>query len=316
MTMNKRLYLFISLVMLIVGQILPAYADKNDNGRNTGEFLRIPQGARAVGMGGAFVGIANDITATYWNPAGLIQLNDREILFAHTTWIENINSEYLSYTQPIKSVNNRKRAMAGSLNLMRIGEIEGRDDVGNLTGDLDVQNLAMNLSLAFEYSKQTSMGVNLKAVKQDYAGYKGEGVSVDLGILSRFNDAFSFGAVLKNAGPKFKTDQIKNALPLTLKAGLGYKSKWLGENSTIGIDVEQPKDNEINLHTGIEYGVNEMFTIRLGFEKQTGFSAGLGLKSQGGGNYNKISVQVDYAFLSFSETGLSDTHRFSVITKF
>ena len=39
----------------------------------------VGSGARAIGMGGAFIGIADDATAASWNPAGLIQLDKPEL---------------------------------------------------------------------------------------------------------------------------------------------------------------------------------------------------------------------------------------------
>lgn len=314
--MNKKTGVVIGMMMLVGVYVLPVEAGKKDIAYATGEFMKIPQGARVVGMGGAFVGIADDITASYWNPAGLIQLNGKEVLFNHTSWFEDINSEYLCYSQPIKPINNRKRAMAGSLNLMNVGEIEGRNSAGDKTGSLEVTNLSLSLSLAFELSKQTFLGVNLKGIKQDYGGYKGSGIGLDLGLLTHFNDALSLGLCLQNAGPKIKTDKAKNSLPLILKTGLGYQTAWLGEKSIIGLDLEIAKDNDLNFHTGLEYWVTGMLAIRLGYERQTGFSSGLGLKSQGEGVFKNILVQADYAFLSYSEPGIENTHRVSIRTKF
>ena len=44
-------------------------------GKYAGEFLSIGVGGRALGMGGAYVALANDVTAGYYNPAGLAQYN-------------------------------------------------------------------------------------------------------------------------------------------------------------------------------------------------------------------------------------------------
>ncbi|MBD3291133.1 hypothetical protein GF337_20165, partial [candidate division KSB1 bacterium] len=48
-------------------------------GKYAGEFIATGVGARALGMGGAFVAIAEDVTAGYWNPAGLTQINHAQI---------------------------------------------------------------------------------------------------------------------------------------------------------------------------------------------------------------------------------------------
>jgi hypothetical protein len=57
------------------------------------EFLKVGVGARAMGMGGAFVALANDATASYWNPAGLAQLREAEFSLVHKTSRSNRASE-------------------------------------------------------------------------------------------------------------------------------------------------------------------------------------------------------------------------------
>ncbi|MEK7670779.1 MAG: UPF0164 family protein, partial [Bacteroidota bacterium] len=48
-----------------------------------GEFISLGVGGRALGMGGAFVALANDVTAGYWNPAGLSHINYPQISLMH-----------------------------------------------------------------------------------------------------------------------------------------------------------------------------------------------------------------------------------------
>src|ERR1051325_3344082 len=47
------------------------------------EFLKIPVGARAVGMGGAFAAVADDATSPFWNPAGMVYLPYKEAFLQH-----------------------------------------------------------------------------------------------------------------------------------------------------------------------------------------------------------------------------------------
>jgi hypothetical protein len=59
-------------------------------GKYAAEFLRIGIGARALGLGGAYVAMADDGTASYWNPAGLADLTRHQVLFSHIQLFDNL----------------------------------------------------------------------------------------------------------------------------------------------------------------------------------------------------------------------------------
>ncbi|MFH1562865.1 MAG: PorV/PorQ family protein [Nitrospirota bacterium] len=314
----KKLVVLMSILIFVVAQdsilALNSYAGDDDVGICTAEFLKIGQGPRIVGMGGAGVAIADDINATYWNPAGLVQLKLREITAARTSWFEDINTNYLSFAQPLPPINKIKRAMGISLTMLNAGGIDGRDNTGLKTTTLEADNLALSLSYALELRKGISCGFNVKMIKQDLGGNKGTGMAVDIGLLSRYNPKTSFGLNIQNLGPKFKTGNAKNDLPLNIKLGVSYKPELFGENTLVAFDVEMPKDNEFNFCTGGEYFLTPSLGIRLGYNNQAGYSMGLGFRSKGEGYFEGVAVEVDYGFVSHDE--FDNSHRFSFITKF
>ena len=66
-------------------------------GKTGAEFLLIAAGARPAAMGGAYVAVADDISAVYWNPAGLASLRGRGISATHAEWLSGIRYESLGY---------------------------------------------------------------------------------------------------------------------------------------------------------------------------------------------------------------------------
>lgn len=306
--------LIVLMNILIFSQPITSYAGEENVGQATAQFLKIGQGPRIVAMGGAGVAIADDINATYWNPAGLVQLKNREATAGHTTWFEDINTNYLAYAQPLQPINKIKRAMGLGLTMLNVGGIDGRDNTGKKTTTLKVDSVAFSLSYALELRKELTCGFNLKAIKQDLAGYKGTGMAVDMGILSPYTEKLSLGLNIQNLGPKLKTANAKNDLPLNIKLGACYKPELFGEKTLLAIDMDIPKDNEMNFHAGIEYGLTQALVIRLGYDKQAGYSTGIGFKSVGEGYFEGIVVQLDYGFISHDE--FDNSHRFSFITKF
>lgn len=80
--MKMKKPLTILLILILSSQVFA--------GKYAAEFLRIGVGSRALGMGGAFVAIADDGTASYWNPAGLGSLSQHQVLFSHVQMFDNL----------------------------------------------------------------------------------------------------------------------------------------------------------------------------------------------------------------------------------
>lgn len=81
----------ISFYNRINAQLLPVLGGQRA-GISTMQFLKIGVGGRAVGLGETFVAIANDASALYWNPAGIVQFNEQQAIFSHTEWVADIKT--------------------------------------------------------------------------------------------------------------------------------------------------------------------------------------------------------------------------------
>src|SRR5580765_3451315 len=79
------LWIAVSTPMAIYGQSF--VSDVSKTATNAAVFLEIPVGASAIGMGSAFVSVANDATSLYWNPAGSAALTQNQFVAVHTGWI-------------------------------------------------------------------------------------------------------------------------------------------------------------------------------------------------------------------------------------
>ncbi len=91
------------------------------------EFMKIGVGARALGMGGAFVALADDASASYWNPAGLARLDRAELLFMHAEQLGDLaNHDYFTFAQPIQG--SSRQAVGIGLIRLGIGDIKETRD--------------------------------------------------------------------------------------------------------------------------------------------------------------------------------------------
>ena len=66
-------------------------------GATAGQFLKLGVGARPIALGGAFVAQANDLSAMYWNPAGLARLSGASVQLAHTRYLADITYNFAAF---------------------------------------------------------------------------------------------------------------------------------------------------------------------------------------------------------------------------
>lgn len=109
--MVRRLLGCAALLVSLILNASTAHATKY-----AGEFLKVPVGPRAIGLGSAFTAIADDATAPYWNPAGMIYLPYREVVFQHAERFGNLlNQDYLSAVFPLGGAASHQSALGISL---------------------------------------------------------------------------------------------------------------------------------------------------------------------------------------------------------
>lgn len=115
-------------VLLSITVAAPAFATKY-----AGEFLKVPVGPRAIGLGGAFSAIADDATAPYWNPAGMIYLPYREVMFQHAERFGSLlNQDYLAGVFPLGGEKSHQSAIGVSLIRLAVDDIQITPRPGDL----------------------------------------------------------------------------------------------------------------------------------------------------------------------------------------
>ena len=248
--MRKSLALFIVMVLML-GTVSNIFAVS----RAAVLFLLISPGARAAGMGEAFVAVADDATAVFWNPAGLAFQTGREITIMHAKWLPQLVSdmyyEILAYRQHFESLGG---TLGGNVTFLSMGEqvITGEGGPEPL-GTFQSWDLAVTLCYATQITSNLGLGVGIRYIHSNLAPVgageeKGRGVgdafAVDLGILYHFPflKGLSVGANLSNMGPKITYIDAAQAdpLPTNLKVGFAYKVLDMEYNRlTLTIDTNK-----------------------------------------------------------------------------
>ena len=208
-------------------------------------FLLISPGARAAGMGEAFVALSDDATAAFWNPAGLAFQLGREITVTHAKWLPQLATdltyEFVAYRQYVESLGG---TIGGNVTFFNLGEnvqtAADPDPDGNpiVLGTFRSWEVGVTLCYATKITPDFGLGISARYIHshlspvgggQDVSvpGY-GNSFGVDLGVLWRlpfWMRRISFGANLSNLGPKITYIDAAQAdpLPTNLKMGLAIK---------------------------------------------------------------------------------------------
>ncbi|MDI6735224.1 MAG: PorV/PorQ family protein [bacterium] len=296
-------------------------------GTTGGEFLNIGVGERAVSMGGAFSSIADNVTAIYWNPAGLTQLKMREFSVMHLNYLVDIKSEYLSYAQPLG-----KYGAIGSQLALLISEHSRRDDFGNEIGDFHNNVGVFSLAYGYPVKRNLSLGITLKGFYSKLDSDETSDLVFDLGGLYKTPlEGVNLGFVIQNLGTGLKFTPDKEVISHNFKAGISYsldRSLDNGQqtanidrknNLILSADINSLFSQKSRLSAGSEYSFlvpwpkSLTASIRVGYKSGmsstlgeiTGFSTGLGLQHK--------KMALDYAFVPFGD--LCNTHRVSFTIK-
>lgn len=330
----------LALALIPGGSLLAQFSSRVDGvGTNAASFLEIGVGARAMALGGAYVAVANDPTALYYNPAGIVWMDNIQAEFMHNAWLVETNYDFMGATMPLPFWNS---SLGMSFITLDYGEQPVRtEDRPEGNGEFySARDFMVGLTWATALTTRFSFGITGKYIQQRIWNESGSAMAVDLGIFYatpinglRLGMSLSnFGGELGLDGRDLDTtvdpdpnniniDRVPVSyntgtypLPLLFRAGISYARDWgaLGSVLLTG-DLNSPGYGTENINAGVEYGYAGIFFLRAGWENWQQDDAVNGLTVGGGVDYyqpGSLGFRVDYAF---SDWGiLESAHRFSV----
>ncbi|MDH3251627.1 MAG: PorV/PorQ family protein, partial [Ignavibacteria bacterium] len=150
-------------------------------GTTAATFLEIPVGARAIGMGGAFVGSADDVTGLYWNPAGIARLPWREAIFSHSEWIVDMKFDYAALSLPMEGVGS----LGFSFTSLTMADMPVRTvDRPEGTGELfSAGSFSVGLHYARNLSDKFAIGFTVKYIAEHIWNMEAEAFALDVGTI-------------------------------------------------------------------------------------------------------------------------------------
>jgi hypothetical protein len=313
----------ISAVFLLVCLAVAAGGSARAAESSAAQFLSLGFGARALGMGETFVAIADDVSAVYYNPAGLARRsapgnNDAELLVSHSWHIQSMGLTQLAYA---------RNPIGFSLTYFSAGTLEGRDADGNPASEFTAEDFAVSGGYAVKMGR-LSAGAALKGLRQRIKNSAASAVCADAGLLYEFaGTPVTAGLAVSNIGTKVKFKEDSFPLPLVYRAGVSARS---GRSfpAVFALETDFPNDAPAVFRGGVEYTGFELVSLRIGYKTSPpsqrraitgegfGGSSGLG-ELYGffmGLGFSLSPVKVEYALLPYGELG--NSHRFSLSMKF
>ena len=321
-----------TILITIIGLSFSLKAQSSDEpvskvGTVAATFLEIPVGARASGMGGAFVSLANDVSALYWNVAGIVNLNRNEIMGIHTRWIGETNFDYAGLVIPF----GESGAFGVSFTSLSMDDMIVRTiDKPEGTGEyFSAGDISIGLSYAISLTERFAIGFTGKYIQQTIWHMTANAFAIDAGTTFRTDllNGMVIGASISNFGTQIKmegrdartfqaADETKMGsnqniphniemdawdLPLLFQIGVSTNAihtdqfRW-----TVAVDALHPTDNYESVNIGTEFSFQEFIFLRGGYnaafldDSEGGLAFGVGFTTKS--LFSNVILKFDFAY--------------------
>ncbi len=288
---------------------------------NAMPHLRLGAGARSIGLGGAFTAIAEDATATVWNPAGLGSAADLSLNFSTQRLSLDRNHNFIAITKTLGTYG----AVGLAATNFGVSDYNIYDTTGDYGGKADYSTNAYSLSYGIAFGN-FNVGLTGRMLSDSFGVDSVENQSgfggVDIGLMGHALHidieemqvpTFHYGIVAKYLGASVG----EGTVPMVVNVGIAY-DLYMGNVVTFSADIEQEfvnlDESAFSMRGGVEY--------RLMNIKSTEFALRAGMRASrdvqnlyGGFGVNVAGLQVDYAIQDGMSSGINgdgSTHYVSV----
>lgn len=343
----KKLFIFIVLTLFTVNTINVQAGDNKVGGSTSGgeivktgtmggQFLKIDVGARGSAMG-AYGSVANDLSAMYWNAAGLADVSSMSAEFTYTSWFANMDFNNIGFALPVGDGYTVGASFTSlgvdGIPVTTVAKPEG-------TGaTYSIKDIAASLTFAGYLTKQFSFGITTKFIFNEISNTQATGMAFDIGTMydteiygiklgfsihnlgldgqysgqdlstmNKMNDAFSQSPV----DAEFLSYPF--SLPLSFRASVSSEVINTKEHYLVVVaDFVTQSDSKDQYIFGAEYVWNELVAFRGGYRfghDQLSATGGVGFKYYSGG----FGGRMDYSITPSTSIGF--INRLSVALDF
>lgn len=277
--MQKQFILSISIIIFALLSFRTAYS----------QFELLDVGAKPIALGGAFTSLANNSNAVYYNPAGISQMQFREVSIFYSPapfGLKELANGSINYVEPTKFGAFGLSAKTYGFELYK--------------------EITATLTYANNYKKKIFYGANINLYNLKIQNYgSATTFGIDIGGLAYLTDFLRWGFAAYNLNRPSIGEQ-KDKLPQVYRTGLSVQ---LPQRNDVNFMLEVEKDTRYpaSVKAGLEYTLYNMVDLRAGIGTEpTKFSGGVGF-------YYSL-FEIDYGFYNHQDLGL--THQGTITINF
>ena len=278
-------------LFILTGFCITVVFSQNNVATTSAAFLEIGPGARSLGMGSAFVSVADDASALYWNPAGIVYVSRPEVQTYYSPWLVETQFYYNTAVIPMGEFGNLGISFtAVTMDEMMVRTVQDPEP-SKYGQKFDAGNISMGIAYAKKLTDRFSFGFQTKFIQESIWQMKAQGIAVDIGTLFITKNNLRIGMSVSNFGGKMgmegintlvdidvdeniygnndridgHLDAAKWPLPLMFRFGLS-REFVLNPNMKylVAVDAIHPNNNPEYLNVGVEYSAMDMVFLRLG----------------------------------------------------
>lgn len=332
MSINGKHYIIASIVLFLFFNTAVVYGTNSKAGTAAYTFLKIGTGAKSQALGGAFVGLADDESALFYNPGGLTAKTERYGIYddllekpveenrvknsftaTYINYLLDFQYGFIGYTRELD-----ERSVAGiSVSYQNYGTFNRLDPDGDNIGTFGASDIAVGMTYSKRLKPKLSAGATGKFIYETIDTYSSNGLALDLGIMYIINDDGNtrFGMALTNLGAQISglTETHKDPLPTKIAMGLSHELRGLP--FLFSTEAGKPFDNDFYFAVGAELVSLKPFFIRIGWSSigrdyRTGDDSDTMAGFAGGFGYTYENYTIDYSYSSYVDLG--SVHRISL----
>ncbi|MBN2414561.1 PorV/PorQ family protein [bacterium] len=341
-----------AIVLLIVFTAVLCFGQEPyRQGTTAANFLEIGYGSAGTAMGDAYVSVASDLSAVYWNPAGLAYMEQREVQFNYQPWILDINAVSFAAGMPLSNV--------GTIALSLVQMDYGRNEVTTLdmqdgTGELfNAADYSFGISYSRKLANWFSFGATAKYISSQIWQSSANAFAVDLGVIVQTHffsptgdrgDGMNIGMSISNFGTKMQysgknllnpIDILPNEggnyqdvpgmfqtegweLPLLFRVGVSVNPFVTSQHRlTLAVDAVHPNNNSESVNLGGQYQLTTpngwQFFLRGGYKALFMVDSEYGLSFGGGVVMHMMQGRSLKVEYSYREIGiLGSIHAYNI----